>query len=581
MKALFKVFTILTPDDKFRCSLLGAAMLMGAFWETIGIGLIFPFISIMGQPDWLAQHENVAYWAMLFGASTHKRFVILCTAGLLGVFIFKNVYLVFQMKMQAKFLFNCQAYYASRLYALYLQKNYMYHLNHNTAVLLRNTYEGARNTFGGVLLSVFGLLTELITALVIFGLLVYIDAFTAIIVSGAIGILAYAVLKNGRMSISSLGVQANTKIVQMHQWVNQGLGSIKETKILGKEKHFFEKYDDACRQYCDVSCRYYYLQQLPRFLLEVVVVFGLLLLIIVKIMIGETPVEIVPFLGLLALASFRLMPCFNRCITYINTIRFNLPLFNELYDDFCLIRETRKRGANETLFGETRNRMRFLHDIRIDGVSFHYPEMNQAVLSNVSLVIPKGSFVGIIGASGAGKTTFVDILLGLLQQEHGQILVDGHSIHEDFKAWQAILSYVPQSIYLVDGTIRENIALGLDDEEIDDQRVETVLRMAELYNFVASLPNGVETIVGERGVKLSGGQRQRIGIARALYYEPEVLVLDEATSALDDETEKSITTTILKLKRQITIIAVAHRVTTLEDCDFKIRFEDGKVTVET
>lgn len=224
--------------------------------------------------------------------------------------------------------------------------------------------------------------------------------------------------------------------------------------------------------------------------------------------------------------------------------------------------------------------MIFTKKICVSELCFSYPGIGKQVLNKISFTIPKGTFAGVIGPSGAGKTTFVDILLGLLHPTSGNISVDGKSIYDDIHAWQANLAYVPQSIYLIDGTIRENIALGTSEENIDDELIEKVLRMSELYSFVHELPEGLNTTVGERGVKLSGGQRQRIGIARALYCQPEVLILDEATSALDSETEKSITDTILKLKGKITIIAVAHRLTTLEQCDFKVKFEDAKVELQ-
>ncbi len=361
--------------------------------------------------------------------------------------------------------------------------------------------------------------------------------------------------------------------------MNQGLGSIKETKVLGKEAYFFLMYDAAYRKYGRANEQYYFLNAMPRFVIEALVVSSLLLLIVAELGIGRSPASIVPLLGLLALAAFRLMPSANRLINSWNTIKFYLPLLDELYEDLRVVRARRMRGALETVVSESAAPVRFVHEIRIGHLCFRYPESVRDVLKDVNFIIPKGSFVGIVGPSGAGKTTFVDLLLGLLKPTAGDILVDGVSIYDNVRAWQANLAYVPQEIYLIDGTLRENIALGFTAEEIDDARVKQVLQMAELYDFVCELPEGICTNVGERGVKLSGGQRQRIGIARALYAQPEVLVLDEATSALDDATEKSITDTILKLKGKLTIIAVAHRLSTLAECDFKVCFENGQAEI--
>ena len=260
----------------------------------------------------------------------------------------------------------------------------------------------------------------------------------------------------------------------------------------------------------------------------------------------------------------------------MNAIKYQMPYFYQVYPELMEIRRLAEQGTTDSFFPPETKRLPFAREISIEHLAFRYPGGLQNVLSDVSFIIPKGSFVGIIGPSGAGKTTFVDILLGLLPPNEGKITADGVSIYDNIRAWQANLAYVPQSIYLIDASIRENVAFGHPENEIDDDRVERVLQMAELHDFVQSLPDGVNTSVGDRGVRLSGGQRQRIGIARALYCQPEILVLDEATSALDNETEKSITDTILKLKGQITIIAIAHRVSTLEACDFKVKFEGGR-----
>ena len=319
------------------------------------------------------------------------------------------------------------------------------------------------------------------------------------------------------------------------------------------------------------------MNEMPRVIIEALVVTGLLLLIVYKMLMGENPLDIVPVLGVLALAAFRLMPSANRIVSYYNAIKNQMPFFNEIYSDLLRIKDGLLEGNGEVL-KEDQSRLDFNGKLVVDNLVFRYPENEEEVLQGVSFEIPKGKFVGVVGPSGAGKTTFVDIMLGLLQPTGGKIMCDGVDINKIIRSWQANLAYVPQDIYLIDGTVKENIALGLKTEDIDDVLIDKVLHMAELYDFVNSLPKGIETFVGERGVKLSGGQRQRIGIARALYQQPEVLVLDEATSALDNETEKSITDTILKLKGQITIIAIAHRVSTLEQCDFKIKFENGTAT---
>ena len=553
-------------------------MILGAILEAIGIGAILPLISIMGNPDFLTVYPKVTKYAGIFGIMTHIQFIITATFLLLILYIIKNIYLAWQNKIQIDFAVQNQIYYSEELLTEYLQKPYLYHLNHNTATLLRNVNSGGVIVFSLIMVSMFTLLTEIITAVTIWLMLVMIDAFTAIIVAGFIGSLLYFIIKGFRKKITEQGKIQNEYSALYIKCINQSLGAIKETKVSCKEEFFLDAFRKAYFEYGKANGKFLFMNQLPRMLIETIIVCGLLLLIITKLMLGNQPEEIVPLLGVLALAAFRLMPSANRIVNLSNGIRFQMPLFNELYEDLLIIKN---KGAKETetCLQKPESRMDFEKVVSVEELSFAYPEIEKQVLNNISFSIPKGKFVGIVGPSGAGKTTFVDILLGLLAPSKGKISVDGKNIYDDIRTWQANLAYVPQSIYLIDGTIRENIALGVDEKEINDALINKVLQMAELYDFVQELPAGIDTTVGERGVKLSGGQRQRIGIARALYYQPQVLVLDEATSALDNETEKSITDTILKLKGQITIIAVAHRLTTLAQCDFKVKFENGKAFI--
>ena len=578
MDIILKIYSILNLKQIRRCSIIIVAMILGAILEAIGIGAILPLISIMGNPDFLTVYPKVTKYAGIFGIMTHIQFIITATFLLLILYIIKNIYLAWQNKIQIDFAVQNQIYYSEELLTEYLQKPYLYHLNHNTATLLRNVNSGGVIVFSLIMVSMFTLLTEIITAVTIWLMLVMIDAFTAIIVAGFIGSLLYFIIKGFRKKITEQGKIQNEYSALYIKCINQSLGAIKETKVSCKEEFFLDAFRKAYFEYGKANGKFLFMNQLPRMLIETIIVCGLLLLIITKLMLGNQPEEIVPLLGVLALAAFRLMPSANRIVNLSNGIRFQMPLFNELYEDLLIIKNKGEKET-ETCLQKPESRMDFENVVSVEELSFAYPEIEKQVLNNISFSIPKGKFVGIVGPSGAGKTTFVDILLGLLAPSKGKISVDGKNIYDDIRTWQANLAYVPQSIYLIDGTIRENIALGVDEKEINDALINKVLQMAELYDFVQELPAGIDTTVGERGVKLSGGQRQRIGIARALYYQPQVLVLDEATSALDNETEKSITDTILKLKGQITIIAVAHRLTTLAQCDFKVKFENGKAFI--
>lgn len=578
MKLFLKIFSIFTPQELRYCAFLVTVMMVGAVLEAVGIGAILPLISLMGQPDFLVQHPEIAGYAVKIGITTHTELIIGLSLLLILLYILKNIYLAWQLRLQINFSISNQIQFSKELMASYLAKSYIFHLNHNTATLLRNVNSGGVVIFSYILIPAFQLLTEIITALTIWGMLIFADPFTAIVVAGVMGSLIYLLLQSFRRRIGEQAQIQNAYAASYIQAVNQGLGAIKETKVMHKEEFFLREFMQNYEKYGLANGQFVFLNLLPRMIIETLIVCALLFLIIGKVALGNTPMEIVPLLGVLALAAFRLMPSANRIVTLSNGIKFQLPLFEELYRELLALK-SRKYHNRSLKLADVPPALSFKEAIRVENLGFYYPGTSEEVLTDVSFSIPKGSFVGILGPSGAGKTTFVDILLGLFVPTRGKITVDGVDIRQKLRAWQANIAYVPQSIYLTDATICENVALGESLDEIDDARVHKALAMAELDGFVDAQPKGIKTMVGERGVKLSGGQRQRIGIARALYQKPEVLILDEATSALDNETEKSITSTIMKFKGQITIIAIAHRISTLADCDFRVRFENGRVEV--
>lgn len=574
MQSILKLFSILTTAQKKECFFIIFTMIIGAILEAVGIGTILPLISVIENENIFSKYPQIKYITNSIGIITHTQFINAVSILLIFVFVLKNLYLAWQLKLQINFSLKNQVYFSKMLMREYLFKPYLFHLNHNTATILRNVNSSGAIIFSNMYVSALQLLTEIVTGFVIWSMLLLIDPFTATIAAGFMVLILYSIIKAFRKKISEQGKKQNQYSAAYLKWVNQGLGAIKETKVLRKESYFLQAFSKAYEEYGNSNKRFLFLNQVPRMIIESTVVCGLLLLIILKIILGTPANEIVPLLGVLALAAFRLMPSANRIVNLSNNIRFNMPFFNELYDEFVKIKNS-SLSTNEAFIDKEKiSKIPFNKQIKIDDLGFGYLN-SKNVLTDISFEIPKGKFVGIVGPSGAGKTTFVDILLGLLEPTAGKITVDGIDIFSNIRGWQANLAYVPQSIYLIDGTIKENIALGVDEKEIDDDLIDKVLHMAELYDFVYSQPDNINTNVGERGVKLSGGQRQRIGIARALYQKPEVLILDEATSALDNETEKSITDTILKLKGKITIIAIAHRTSTLEQCDFKVKFENG------
>lgn len=578
MKSFFKIFKILTPKQLRICFALIFLMLVIAVFEAFGIGLLYPLITIIGDPAYLEKHAEIAKIISYLGITTHKSLVIFLSLGLVFFYIFKNFLILFQGKLQIAFTLNNQADYTKRLYKYYINKPYLFHVDTNFSVILRNINLGCIIVFSQILTNTLIIITNIITMIVIWILLLIMDWVMAIVIAFILAPLMLGILNYFRKKINKYGTRQNECNVEYIKWLNQGFWSVKETKVMQKEAFFTEEFSKAFNEFTVIQKQFLFINRFPKCIIEMVCVGGILLLITFKMIFNTDPSSIIPALGVLALAAMRLMPCMNQITGLFNEIKFKMPFFNEVYDDFIAIKNEKKEDEINSKTGK-KERIPFNKEISVTNLTFGYPDTNKNVFENVSFTIPKGKFVGVVGPSGAGKTTFVDILLGLLQPSGGSINVDGKNIFENIQGWLDNVSYVPQSIYLIDGTIRENIAFGILPEDIDDKRIEKVLKMAELYDFVQSLELKENTQCGDKGAKLSGGQKQRIGIARALYQNPSVLILDEATSALDTETEKQITETINKLKGEITIIAIAHRLSTLENCDFKIKFENNSATI--
>jgi ATP-binding cassette, subfamily B, bacterial PglK len=582
-----KLWVLFDNRDKKKFLLLFFMMILAAIFETAGIGLIVPFVGIVTNPTIIQEQAILSNVYKLFHFQSSNAFILFGVALLLTIFMVKNAYLLFFYHVQYRVIFNQRVKLSRALFREYLMKPYAFHLQRNSAELLRNVNGEVSKVFGGILLASFQLVTEILVILSIITLLI-VTAPLATLTSGILlGGSVMVFFKIFRKKITHLGIEDQRVNKEVIKWVNQGLGASKEVKVSGKESYFVNMYDKQSRVLANNTIYKSMLDQVPRLFIETLLVSVVLITMIIIVFQGTDTSTLVATMSLFAMAAFRLMPSITRIVALMTSIRFSKPALTVVYNDlvndhedkdFILEGNTSRSVKQEIINSGDRS---FRYSIHLENVYFRYPNKEEYSIKNLSLTIPIGQSVAFVGTSGAGKTTIIDIILGLLEPEKGRVSIDGKELTELKPIWQRKIGYIPQSIFLSDDTIRNNIAFGISDNEIDESSVQKAIEDAQLNDFIETLPEGLDTVVGERGVRLSGGQRQRIGIARALYHNPEIIFLDEATSALDNETEVEIMKAIDGLKGEKTLIIIAHRLSTIENCDIVFRVEKGKlVSVE-
>ena len=550
-------------------------MIIAALFETISIGVIVPFVGIITNPPLIEENVFLSKVYEFFNFQSTTAFIVFAVVLLLLVFVFKNIYLLFYNYIQYRIVLNQQVKLSTLLFEEYLTKPYTFHLQRNTAELLRNVNGEVSTVFQGIVLATFQLITEvLITACIL--LLLIASAPTATLVAAfLLGGSIYVFFKLFKRKISLLGKEQQLVNAEKIKWVNQGLGASKEVKVSGREEFFIDSYRKHSLIGVKNSRFMKMLELVPRVFIETILVATVLLTMLIIVFKGNDTTQLISTMALFAMSAFRLMPSITRIMALITTIKYSQPALNVLYEDLYT-NNARSAVVQNIKLDVTEGRV-FNDSIKLQNVSFRYPNQKDNSIKDVTLSIPIGKSVAFIGESGAGKTTIIDIILGLLKPEKGEVLVDQKRLDEQIGLWQQKIGYIPQTIFLSDDTIRNNVAFGYPSSQINDKEVWRALEQANLKEFVELLPDQLDTSVGERGVRLSGGQRQRIGIARALYHNPEILFMDEATSALDNETEKEIMKAIDGLKGEKTLIIIAHRLTTIENCDIIFEISKGKL----
>jgi len=572
MSTVRKIYQLLTRNQRRSAAVLLGMMLIGMALETFGIGLIIPVLGLLTAQDLAASYPLLEPLLDALGRPTHEQLIMGTMLALAGIYGIKALFLAFLAWRQSRFAYDAQASLSQKLFNGYLRQPWAFHLQRNSAQLIRNATVEVGQFTNNALLPGILLLTESLVLLGIGTLLLVVEPLGALAVVSTLGLAAWGFQRMTRGHILHWGRARQYHEGLRIQHLQQGLGGAKEVKLLGRENDFVAQYSMHNLGSARMARRQNTMKQLPRLWLELLAVTGLAGLVLVMIAQGKPLGALLPTLGVFAAAAFRLMPSANRLLGAIQSLRYGLPVIETLHREIRLL--------EGTALPERKSLLPFESALTLKEVCFKYPNTETLALDRVSMAIARGNSVGFIGGSGAGKSTLVDVILGLLAPTSGQVMVDGFDIQTNLRGWQDQIGYVAQSIFFTDDSLRRNVAFGLAEHQIDDEAVARAIRAAQLEDFVNSLPHGVNTVVGERGVRLSGGQRQRIGIARALYHDPKVLVLDEATSSLDTGTEKGVMEAVNALHGNKTILIVAHRLSTLEGCDRLFRMEQGRLVEE-
>lgn len=563
-------------DRKEKIKLVGLAILMviGSVLELLAVAVFNPFIEVLMQTSSIEDDSFLKLFFTHIHLNGIEQYLVVLSALIAVIYLVKNIYLSFLQNVILSFSYTTRMNLATRLLTTYMSEPYTFHLSKNIAEMQR-CLQSDTSQFMSLINSCLQLTVEMVTCLALAAYLFH-TSHSITVVIGVLLLLCIGLFFMISKKVSSrLGRQNENYNAKLFQWINQSLGGIKELKILQREEYFIDSYKTNYKKLIWGARVNELIAALPKYIVETVAMVGLVFAIIIKLLFGHGALEtFIPQIAVFAVAAFRLLPSVGRVNAYINSIMYNKASLDMIYDD---LKEIDSEPVQEIEWQGKKEKWIFTKGVTVEHVSYHYPDSDVEVLHDISLEIPKGKTVALIGPSGAGKTTLADIILGLLPPVSGVVRMDQHNVYENLRSWREKLGYIPQSIYLSDDTIRNNVAFGIYEAQIDDNAIWKALEKAQLKEFVQGLENGLDTYVGDRGVRLSGGQRQRIGIARALYHDPEILVLDEATSALDSSTEQAVMESIESLQGLKTMIIIAHRLTTIKNADLVYEVSGGNV----
>ena len=566
-------------DRKLKRTMAGLMVLMiiGAFLQTAGVGMLVQAVNVVIDPQALEKSGLVRSFYDFLGCRDFKSFSITVMALLVVTFAVKNLFLFVQQKLTFAFVYTNQFATSERMMRNYLRRGYEFYLNADTAVVQRNITSDVNNMYA-LILALLQLLSDGVMSVFVVGYCLMTNGVMTVLLAASLVVLMALIKSILKPIMYKAGKDNQDYYSGLFKWISQTVQGIKEVKVTGKEQYFVDEYRKCGSGYVNAVQRYSLYNNVPKLLIETVCIAVMMGYMIVLTLMGTATENMLEVLSTLAAAAFVLLPAVNRINNQINSIAYFEPFFMGVSDN--LQDEISDHKVDMSFATDEEEKLPLCRCIELKGIVYAYPNTDKLIFDHADLTIPIGASVGIVGTSGAGKSTIVDILLGLLEVKEGSICADGVDVKGKYRNWLKNIGYIPQMIFMLDDTIRRNVAFGVHDEKIDETKVWEALREAQLDEFVKMLPEGLDTGIGERGIRLSGGQRQRIGIARALYYDPEVLILDEATSALDNDTEAAIMDSINRLHGKKTLVIIAHRLQTIEKCDLVYRVEDGQAVVE-
>lgn len=573
-KILKKLNVLLDRKQKLQMFGLIFLMLIGAALNVLGVSLIVPVVNIVMDPNAVTENEILHWIYMKLNATSQSQISVLVMVSLVLVFIVKNLFLFLQTKALFAFVYTNQFRTSQSMMKNYIRRPYEFFLNADTAVVQRSITSDVNNMYA-LILALLQLASDIIIFLFLVGYCLLQDVAMTILLATVMVVLLLLIKMVLKPILRRAGEENQEYYSGLFKHISQTVHGIKEIKVARCEKYFVNQYLECGAGYVNAVQRYNLYNNIPKLLIETVCVMSMIGYMLIQMLSGVDAASMMQTLTAFAAAALVLLPCVNRINNSINNITYFEPFFMGVSD--TLQEDINKENTDISFAEKQPDKLDVKKMISMEDITYGYPGSDRLIFDHANLQIPIGSAVGIIGKTGAGKTTIVDVLLGLLKLQGGRILADGVDVMENYKGWLQNIGYIPQMIYLLDDTIRKNVAFGIPDDEISDTRVWEVLKEAQLDEFVRSLPDGLETKVGERGIRLSGGQRQRISIARALYGDPEVMILDEATAALDNDTEAAIMDSINSLHGKKTLIIIAHRLQTIEKCDSVYCVENGKI----